>query len=69
MERMDSRQLCPGSDSLFPTELVNPWTGRSACSVCGQEVPYRLAEELWFLESRVRQWESSPDFEALPTLR
>jgi hypothetical protein len=69
MQRIDDRQLCPGSDSLLPTEMVNPWNARGSCLACGQEVQVRLVEELWFLGWHLRQWESGPDTEALPPMQ
>ena len=63
MEETDDRQICPGSDSLLPTDLVTEWTSRGSCSACGQEVPIRLVEQLWFLEWHLKQLEPESKYD------
>ena len=63
MGKSAGRQLCLGSDLLFPTDLVNEWTCCGSCPSCGQEVRVRLVEPSWFLDWHLEQLESGPDIE------
>jgi hypothetical protein len=69
MENLDDRQLCPGSDLELPSDLVNEWTSRGLCTVCGQEVSVGPVEQSWFLEWHLERLESRPNLEVLPPLR